>query len=424
MWFDDCVMYQIYPIGFCGAEPKNNGETAHRFDIVENQIPHIRSLGIDCVMFNPVVKSGSHGYDTIDFKNIDNRLGDNAEFKRLIDSFHSSGIKVIYDAVFNHVGRDFPQFKDVCVNKRNSVYKDWFYIDFNGNSPYNDGFCYKDWDGCAELVKLNLENDEVQRHLFDAVGYWIDYYGIDGLRLDVARLLPSWFFEKLRKFASSKKKDFPLIGEVVRIHEHVQNVTDDRLTSVTDYECYSGMISSVNQPNFFEIAHSIERNFARGGLFYGKNLLNFVDNHDVRRVATAIRDPRNLKVVYALMFALPGVPCIYYGSEFAAKGDNSNGDAPLRPAFAEIDKSDERLICTVRKLSEIRKNNCDAVTGEYGKVYLNNAVFAMRRGSLLYAFNVTDATAEIDACGRKINVPSHGYIVDKDGETLAIEGDR
>ncbi len=420
MWFENSVMYQIYPIGFCGAPRKNGGEELHLLGEIEKIIPHLVDMGINAVLLNPVLKSESHGYDTLDFVNVDNRLGTNEEFKSLVDAFHKSGIKVIYDAVFNHVGRGYPAFQDVLKNRQNSRYVDWFYIDFGGNSRYNDGFSYMDWEGCAELVKLNLENAEVQDVVFGAVKTWIEEYGIDGLRLDAARHLPNRFIKKLKAYCLTFKPEFPLISEVIRIHEYVSDVADGTVDSLTDYECFTGMISSINQPNFFEIAHSIERNFARGGLFHGKYLLNFLDNHDVTRAATAIKDERNLKVAYALMFALQGVPCVYYGSEFGQKGDNKNGDEPLRPAYSDVDKSDDSLVKIIKSLADVRKRYTDSVYGEYEKLYLDNTVYAFARGKVIYAFNVTDEQKTLRANGREIKIDLHGFTVICGDQTLAF----
>ena len=419
MWIENTVMYQIYPIGFCGAPKVNKGEEGHHFGEIESIIPHLIDLGVNSVMLNPVLYSVAHGYDTTDFVKIDNRLGTADEFKALIKAFHDSGIKVVYDGVFNHVGRDFPQFKDVIANKRNSRYLDWFYIDFNGNTRYNDGFGYKDWQNCPELVKLHLENDEVQDLIFSAVKYWITEYDIDGIRLDAANLLPKWFFKKLKSVCTELKPDFPLIGEHIRIHEFVDCVGEGLLDSLTNYECYTGMTSSVNQPNFFEIAHSIERILARGGMFFGKHLLSFLDNHDVTRAASAIKNPQNLKVAYALMYALPGFPCLYYGSEYGVKGDKKWGDYELRPAWRDIDKSNTELIPVLKALAEIRKNP-DAVYGEYKKLYLDNTAYAFCRGNIVYAFNVGSAEKIIRGGGREIKIAPHGFTVICGDQTLAF----
>ncbi|MCH5161300.1 MAG: hypothetical protein J1G04_04635 [Clostridiales bacterium] len=420
MWYNDCVMYQIYPIGFCGVPRVNGGEELHKFGLIEDMIPHLSNMGVNAVMLNPVLKSSTHGYDTIDFYEIDNRLGTRDEYKSLIAKFHAAGIKVMYDAVYNHVGRDFPQFKDVCENKGNSRYKDWFYIDFNGNSRYNDGFSYADWHGCAELVKLNLDNPEVLDMLFDATRYWIREYGIDGLRLDAASCLPKWFFGRLKSVCNETKQDFPLVAEIVRLSDLYDVVAQGGLDGLTNYECFTGMISSVNQPNFFEIAHSIERNFGANGMFRDKKLLSFVDNHDVKRAATAIKDGRNLPLLYALMFAMPGTPCIYYGSEFAATGDNAHGDEHLRPCYADIDKSDVRVLETVKVLSALRKIHRDMIDGMYERVYLSNTAYAFYRGNVLFAFNVADSEVEITVREKTIKIPAHGFIIKNNDTTLAI----
>ncbi len=420
MWYNDCVMYQIYPIGFCGVPRRNGGEELHKFGLIEEIIPHLLDMGVNAVMLNPVLKSSTHGYDTADLYEIDNRLGTREEFKALVGKFHAAGIKVMYDAVYNHVGREFPYFKDVCENRQNSRYKDYFYIDFCGNSPYNDGFSYADWHGCAELVKLNLENIEVQKMLFDATAYWIKEYDIDGLRLDAASCLPKWFFGKLKEVCRAVKPDFPLVAEIVRLSDLSEEVKSGALDGLTNYECFTGMISSVNQPNFFEIAHSVERIYGAYGMFRGKKLLNFVDNHDVTRAATAIKDSKNLPLTYALMFGINGVPCIYYGSEYAAKGDNKNGDEYLRPSYAEIDKSDTRIRDTVKTLIALRKQYPDMIDGEYERAFLSNTAYAFFRGDMLFAFNVSAAAAVVIVKGKPLEIPANGFFIKKSDAVLAI----
>ena len=148
MWFDESVFYQIYPLGYCGAERENDfGEVRHRLTCIEEQIPYIRDCGFNAVLFNPLFESERHGYDTVDFFHIDRRLGDNADFKRLVEKFHEAGIRVVLDGVFNHVGRRFSAFEEVREKGQSSDKKDWFHIDFGGNTAYNDGFWYEGWEG-------------------------------------------------------------------------------------------------------------------------------------------------------------------------------------------------------------------------------------------------------------------------------------
>ena len=147
MWAYESVFYQIYPLGFCGAPFENDGQLQHRILKVEEWIPHIKKLECNAVYFSPLFESDTHGYNTRDFQKLDCRLGTNEDFKQVVDKLHAEGIKVVLDGVFNHVGRGFFGFQDVLQNRENSTYKDWFKIDFWGNSPYNDGLYYEGWEG-------------------------------------------------------------------------------------------------------------------------------------------------------------------------------------------------------------------------------------------------------------------------------------
>ncbi len=181
MWIDQSVFYQIYPLGFCDAPKENDEKVVSRINKVLQWTDHFLKLGINAIYFSPIFDSDKHGYDTRDFNKIDCRLGTNDDFARVVKELHKNGIKVILDGVFNHVGRGFWAFQDVIENKENSEYKDWFLIDFNSNSCYNDGFWYDGWEGHYELVKLNLRNYKVIEHIFSSVKNWVQNYDIDGL---------------------------------------------------------------------------------------------------------------------------------------------------------------------------------------------------------------------------------------------------
>ena len=200
MWAYESVFYQIYPLGFCGAPFENDGVLEHRIRKVEEWIPHMKKLGINAVYFSPVFESDTHGYNTRDYKKLDVRLGTNEDFKQVCEKLHENGIRVVLDGVFNHVGRGFYQFQDVIRNQENSPYLNWFHINLGGNSGYNDGLWYEGWEGNYDLVKLNLQNEEVVQHIFDAVRYWVEEFQIDGLRLDVAYCLDENFVRRLRSF--------------------------------------------------------------------------------------------------------------------------------------------------------------------------------------------------------------------------------
>lgn len=379
MWFDEAVIYQIYPLGMCGAPAGNSDFTEdglkwqneqrdmHRILRVLDWVEHISKLGADCVIFNPVFDSDAHGYDTRDYKVIDARLGTNEDFKKVCDALHAHGIKVMLDGVFNHVGRGFKAFRDVCGKKWDSPYKDWFHISFDGNTNYNDGFWYESWEGCNELVKLNLSNPEVKACLFDAVRSWVDEFDIDGLRLDVAYLLDRNFLRELRGFVKGLKPDFALMGETLHGDYNIW-MNDEACDSVTNYECYKGLYSSFNSANMHEISYSLNRQFGSENwcLYTGKHLMSFLDNHDVGRIATVLTDKNQLKPLYGLLFGMPGVPCVYYGSEWGVEGDKSNGDAALRP---DIEKPEwNELTDWISRLAKARKSSKALQYGSYNNL--------------------------------------------------------
>ena len=320
MWFEESVFYQIYPLGFCGAPFENDGVPESRILKVLDWIPHIKKLGCNAIYFSPVFESDTHGYNTRDYGLIDTRLGTNDDFKKVVDALHEAGIKVVLDGVFNHVGRGFWAFRDVQEKKWDSPYKDWFHLSFDGNSNYNDGFWYEGWEGNYDLVKLNLRNPAVVDHILDKVNYWIDFFDIDGLRLDVAYCLDHEFLRRLREFTDGNKEEFFLLGEVLH-GEYGRMLNDMHLHSLTNYQCYKGIYSAFNSGNMFEIIHSLLRLFGPEDwtVARGSHLLSFADNHDVTRIASIINDPELLPCVYTMVFGMPGIPCVYYGSEWGAQ---------------------------------------------------------------------------------------------------------
>ena len=320
MWSYETVFYQIYPMGFTGAPFENDGILTPRIRKVMDWIPHLQKLHVGAVYFSPVFESDTHGYNTRDYQKIDVRLGTNEDFKEVCDALHAAGIRVLLDGVFNHVGRGFFGFQDVLKNRESSPYKDWFYINFGGNDGYNDGLWYEGWEGHYDLVKLNLKNPAVCDYLLGSVKMWIDTFGIDGLRLDVAYLVDRDFLRRLRRETAAWKEDFVLIGEMIG-GDYNQIMGDDMCHSVTNYECYKGLYSSLNSMNLFELVHSLMRQFGPEPwtLYRGRHLLNFADNHDVTRLASILTNPAHLPLAYTLLFGMPGMPILYYGSEWGVK---------------------------------------------------------------------------------------------------------
>lgn len=379
MWHHKSIFYQIYPLGLCDAPAENDNISTNRIKIINEWIPHMKGIGINAIYFCPVFESDSHSYDTKDYGKIDCRLGSNADFSEVCQNLHNSGIRVLLDGVFNHVGRGFWAFQDVLAHRESSAFKDWFHIDFSRNNSYNDGLWYEGWEGHFELVKLNLRNPCVVEHLFHCIRGWVDNFDIDGLRLDVAYLLDENFLRSLRNFCKSLKQDFLLIGETIH-GDYNRIVNENMLDSCTNYECFKGVFSSFNDRNMFEIAYSLNRQFGpeHWTLYKGLPLFNFVDNHDVTRIASNLKEPQNLSAVFGLLFGMPGIPCIYYGSEWGAKGEKTSGsDAGLRPCFPSPIKNE--ITSWIASLAVIRKSNPALYYGGYRQLYLTNLQYAFIR---------------------------------------------
>ena len=378
MWFDNAVIYQIYPLGLCGAPRDNDGVPAHRILQLLDWVDHIRKTGADTVLLNPVFESDRHGYDTRDYCKVDCRLGTNEDLKTVCDAFHKAGLRVMLDGVFNHVGRGFHAFEDVRQKKWDSPYKDWFRLSFDGNSNYNDGFWYEGWEGHYELVKLNLQNPAVVQHQFDAIRSWVEQFDIDGLRLDVAYCLSEDYLRQLRSFTNGLKPDFVLMGET--LHGDYNRWMNDQIChSVTNYECYKGLWSSFNSMNLFEIGHSLQRQFGpeQWTLYRGKHLLSFLDNHDVTRIASMLNDPKHLVPAYGILFGMPGVPALYYGSEWGIQGRKDQGDDALRPALEKPEWND--LTDHIAALAKARKESPALCSGSYRNVVLTNRQIIFER---------------------------------------------
>ena len=380
--FTNFAVYHIYPLGFCGC-PKTNDyseNTENRLKKIEDAIPHIKEMGFNAIYFGPVFQSVAHGYDTVDYTKIDSRLGTNADFAALCKKLHENGIKIILDGVFNHVGRDFTKF--VEVRNGNNSYRDWFHIN-DGNSCYNDGFWYEGWEGHYELVKLNLYNPAVKEYLKEVITGWVKEFDIDGLRLDVAYCLDLNFLKELHGHCKWLKNDFWLMCETLH-GDYNRLMNPEMLDSVTNYECYKGLFSSFNDLNMFEIAHSLNRQFGKEQwcLYTGKLLYSFVDNHDVSRIATMLNNKRQLPVIYPLLFTMPGIPGVYYGSEYGIEGDKHNGDDALRVEYNEEKFRAEGiadLTAEITALCNLRTSSKALAHGDYTPLQLLNRQFSFRR---------------------------------------------
>lgn len=387
------IIYQIYPFGMCDAPKENDGITVNRISRVLDFVPHLVKLGVTAVWFCPVFESDRHGYDTRNYRKIDCRLGSNSDFQVVCDALHKAGIRVILDGVFNHVGRGFGPFRDVQEKKWDSPYADWFNINFN-DTWARDGFTYENWEGHEELVRLNLKNPNVRDYLLKSIDLWVKFFGIDGLRLDVAYMVDRDFLRELKAHVKAINPDFLLLGEIINGDYNVL-LKDCGLDSVTNYECRKGIYSSLNSHNLFEIGFSLNRQFGPENwtLYKGEHLLSFVDNHDVNRIASELTDKRDIPLAYDLIYAMPGMPCLYYGSEWGMEGMRSDwSDDALRPSVRKPEWN--ALTDHIAMLSTIRKNHPVFANGSYEQCYIQNEQLVFRRKdeneTAIFAINCAD----------------------------------
>lgn len=401
-WYNEAIFYHIYPLGLTGAPKENDyGTPVHRLNTLLPWIDHIKEIGCTALYIGPLFESVGHGYETTDYKKLDSRLGTNEDLTNFVKACHDKGIRVIFDGVFNHTGRDFFAFKDIQKNRENSPYVNWYCnVNFGGNTEYNDGFSYENWGSYNLLVKLNQRNPEVQNYICDVIRFWVSEFDIDGIRLDAADVLDFDFMRVLRHTADEVKKDFWLMGEVIH-GDYSRWVNGQTLHSVTNYALHKALYSGHNDHNYFEIAHTVKYLQNMGDL----DLYNFVDNHDVERIHTKLQNKAHFAPVHVLLYTLPGVPSIYYGSEFGIDGKKEKfSDASLRPALDLKDYADAvtKNPCTalIAALGKVRQGTPALSYGSYSELALTNRQFAFARDldgvRVIVTVNNDDSEAEMN----------------------------
>ena len=382
-WYDCAVFYHIYPLGMLGGGQK--------LPALEAVLPHLCELGVNALYLGPIFMSSTHGYDTTDYFHVDARLGTDDDFAHFVAACHSHGVRVIVDGVFNHVGRDFWGFKEALRDGEKSIAWRWFVgLTSDPNAP--NGVRYDTWEGHETLVKLDLANPDTRNHLFGAVDSWIDRFDIDGIRLDAAACLTPDFIAALRKHVDARRQEFYLMGEVIH-GDYRAWANEGMCNGTTNYEAYKGIWSSHNDNNFFEIAYTLNRQFGDQGIYRGLSMYSFVENHDVERLASKLRDSRDLFTSYAMMFFMPGIPSIYYGGEWGMRGKKGTGyeaDLAIRPAIAPTDLTsgnvaptgDEKndLCKAIARFSKVRRSNDDIMLGSYAQVEVAPQHIIFKRG--------------------------------------------
>lgn len=407
-WADHVVWWHVYPLGFVGAEHAladlegvADGHVAHRLPRLEAWLDHLVSLGCNGLLLGPVFASASHGYDTIDHYRVDPRLGDEADLDALIAACHDRGVRVLLDGVFNHVGRDFAPVAQALTEGPGSPGAEWVQQLYD-----NDGMITADYfEGHDTLVTLNHEAQVVRDHVRDVMLHWLRR-GIDGWRLDAAYAVPASFWAAVLPQVRAEFGEAWFFGEMIH-GDYVDYVAESGIDSVTAYELWKAVWSSLDTVNLHELEWTLGRH---AGFVEHFTPTTFLSNHDVTRIASQVHDPRHRSHAVALLGFLPGVPCVYYGDEFgleAVKEDRVDGDDEVRPAMpAERGLFDDRhpeVEEVYRRVLSLRRRHpwlVDAVTSTEQVSNEHLLVRARARqgeGSLTLALNLADAAYDLPA---------------------------
>ncbi len=405
-WARRAIFYHIYPLGFLDAPPENSARSAAvpRLANLRRWYDHIANLGVTAIYFGPVFESLTHGYDTIDYFQIDRRLGDNALFRQIVGELHARGLRVILDGVFHHTGRDFFAFKDLRERKRDSPYKDWYFVNWGADSRYRDGFAYDSWEGHESLPRLNLGNPDTRDYVFQVARMWLGDFGLDGWRLDVAYLISPEFWWQFRRVCKEVREDCFLLGEMVG-GDYRTWVAPDLLDSGTDYQLYKALWSSFNDRNLWELKAVAERAYhPEWGVFHELSLLNFLGNHDVTRIRSQLADPRHLYPALIALLTLPGIPCLYYGDEVGMDGRADQGHSQVRrPMPLPEDpwpNADRSLYRETARLVNLRKAHPSLVYGRFAALETGYTTFSFLRQhpreAAVVAINAADVPTRLD----------------------------
>ena len=424
-WYDEAVFYHIYPLGMTGAPKLNSySEPEHRLNALIPWISHIKEIGCNAIYIGPLFESVGHGYETTDYKKLDSRLGTNKDLADFVSECHKQGVRVILDGVFNHTGRDFFAFRDIRQQRENSQYKDWYCnVNFRGNNSFDDGFSYENWGGYDLLAKLNQHNPAVRDYICDVIRFWVKEFDIDGLRLDAADVMDFDYMKALRQVANEVKRDFWLMGEVIH-GNYSRWANDGTLHSVTNYMLHKALYSAHNDHNYFEIAHTIK--YVSDMVGDRLKLYTFVDNHDVERIFTKLRNKAHFLPVHIMLYTLPGIPSVYYGSEFGIEGRKErNSDDSLRPALSYDDYKDAMKTNPYTKiisaLGRIRQNTPALCYGDYKELELQTTHFAYERklGNESVIVTVNNSDRDVNMTLRCVSL--NKYIGALSGEEIVAE---
>ena len=332
-WISTALWWQVYPLGFVGAETAAGAEhqVTHRLGHICAWLDYAVELGASGLALGPIFASSTHGYDTVDHFRIDPRLGDDADFDDLLRAVHQRGLKLLLDGVFNHVGRGFPAFQLVLADGPRAPPASWFRLSWPAGAVAGCEPCYADFEGHRQLVALNHDEPAVTDYVAAVMNHWLAR-GADGWRLDAAYAVPTGFWASVLPRVRAAHPQAYIVGEVIH-GDYAEIVRAGGLDAVTQYELWKATWSAINDRNFFELAWALERH---NGFLDSFVPFTFVGNHDVTRLASRLVDPRHLPHALVLLLSCGGTPSIYAGDEQAFRGvkqARDGGDDAIRPAF-------------------------------------------------------------------------------------------
>ena len=422
-WTEHVIWWHVYPLGFVGADTTGEDRAlVHRLTHLESWLDYLVALGANGLALGPVFRSSTHGYDTIDYFEVDPRLGDTADLVHLIEAAHSRGIRVMLDGVFNHVGREFAPLQTALADPA---------------APENALFRHADsgelavFEGHGALVALDHANPEVADYVVSVMNHWLDL-GVDAWRLDAAYSVPVAFWNSVLPRVRAEHPDTYVLGEVLH-GDYAGFVRDGGLDTVTQYELWQAIWHSIAEANFFELDWALKRNneFLETFVPY-----TFLGNHDVTRIVTQIADERHHAHALVLLFTLGGTPAIYYGDERAAravKEERFGGDDAIRPAYPatpdELPAGGESVYALHQELIGLRRRHSWLHTAVSTPIELTNTgyVYEVAAGGerLVVALNIGDealivkdpAAVPETVAGRadrragQVSVPPHAWAI-------------
>ncbi|MCC9177793.1 alpha-amylase family protein [Arthrobacter sp. zg-Y750] len=428
-WVQHAIWWQVYPLGFTGAEksgPAADAPVQHRLPQLTAWLDYILEMGASGLALGPVFASESHGYDTADYYRIDPRLGDDADFDELISQARARGLRVLLDGVFNHTGRSFAPFRKALEQGPDAAEARWFHLGWpDGWKPGVEPE-YGDFEGHHQLVALNHGEPEVALFVADVMKHWLRR-GADGWRLDAAYAVPSSFWAAVLDDVRTEFPDAWFVGEYIH-GDYTAEVENGKLDSVTQYELWKAVWSSLSDGNFFELEWALQRHNMFLETFVP---LTFVGNHDVTRIASRLAPSGRLAHALVLLFTLPGTPVVYYGDEQGYRGikeDRAGGDDDVRPLFPaapdELSAVGAPLYRLHQTLIGLRRRHAwlHGARTRTHSVSNEQLVYEVHDGgnSLVVALNLAAAaaTVEVPAAARDVLAGEGG--LDVPGQRLAL----